>query len=375
MADAGYSEKWIVYSTPHYSAKELTVFPGRSVIIRDAAAYGLIVTQGYGSIGKQEVETPSLIRYGQMTKDELFVTADAAANGVRLTNRSATENLVMLKHFGPGNPQAPLGPRAMRRIVLFAAALLRPHRSRVQATVLAASAVGVHPPSSKKAEGAARLLPCRPATAGTITGDVTFAGVKPARQAISMDADEGCQKAHAGKPVYDEAVLIGKNGGLANAFVYIQSGLEGKKFEPAREAVVLDQHGCMFVPRVIGLRAGQTLDLKNGDAVSHNVHPMPANNREWNQEQSPQAPAVEHRFVRPEVMIPVKCNIHAWMHCYIGVVDHPYFAVTGPDGAFEWKNVPPGDYTVAVWHEKLGEQKQQVHVAPSGSEAVNFTYR
>ncbi len=107
MADAGYCEKWIVYSTPHYSAKELTVFPGRSVTIRDAAAYGLILTQGYGSIGKHEVETPSLIRYGQMTSDELFVTADAAANGVVLTNKSATENLVLLKHFGPGNPDAP----------------------------------------------------------------------------------------------------------------------------------------------------------------------------------------------------------------------------------------------------------------------------
>jgi len=108
MAEAGYSEKWIVFSTPHYSAKELTVFPGRSVTIADAAAYGLIFTQGFGTFGKHEVETPSLIRYGQMTSDELFVSADAAANGVLITNRSATENLVLLKHFGPGNPQAPL---------------------------------------------------------------------------------------------------------------------------------------------------------------------------------------------------------------------------------------------------------------------------
>lgn len=102
----GYSDKWVVYSTKHYSAKELTVFPGRSVLIKDAAAYGLIVVQGWGSVGKLEVETPSLIRYGQMTKDELFVTAAAAANGVLVTNRSDKENLVMLKHFGPGNPDA-----------------------------------------------------------------------------------------------------------------------------------------------------------------------------------------------------------------------------------------------------------------------------
>ncbi len=106
MAASGYSEKWVVYSTSHYSAKELTVRPGGSVNIKDAAAYGLIVVQGWGSIGKLEVETPSLIRYGQMTKDELFVTADAARNGVRITNRSECEDLVMLKHFGPGNPDA-----------------------------------------------------------------------------------------------------------------------------------------------------------------------------------------------------------------------------------------------------------------------------
>ncbi len=106
MAAAGYSEKWVVYSTGHYSAKELTVEPGRSVVLKDAAAYGLIVVQGWGSIGKMDVETPSLIRYGQLTKDELFVTAAAANRGVTVTNRSDKENLVMLKHFGPGNPDA-----------------------------------------------------------------------------------------------------------------------------------------------------------------------------------------------------------------------------------------------------------------------------
>jgi hypothetical protein len=107
MKDAGYSESWVVYSTPHYSAKELTVFPRCSVTIKDAAAYGLILVQGYGMFGKHEIETPSLIRFGQMTKDELFVSADAAANGIVITNKSDTENLVILKHFGPGNAEAP----------------------------------------------------------------------------------------------------------------------------------------------------------------------------------------------------------------------------------------------------------------------------
>jgi hypothetical protein len=106
MNEDGYSEQWVVYSTALYSAKELTVFPGRSVTIKDAAAYGLIVVQGWGNIGACEVETPSLIRFGQMTKDELFVTANRAKEGVVITNRSETENLVMLKHFGPGNPDS-----------------------------------------------------------------------------------------------------------------------------------------------------------------------------------------------------------------------------------------------------------------------------
>jgi hypothetical protein len=106
MNDAGYSEKWVAYSTPYYSAKELTVFPGRSVVIKDAAAYGAILTQGHGTVGSLEVETPSIIRYGEMTRDEFFVTACAAQQGVAVTNCSRTENLVMLKHFGPDNPDA-----------------------------------------------------------------------------------------------------------------------------------------------------------------------------------------------------------------------------------------------------------------------------
>jgi len=106
MMSEGYSEKWVVYSTPLYSAKELTVLPGRSVTISDAAAHGLILTQGHGSIGVHDVETPVMIRYGQMTKDELFVSAEAAKNGVKITNQSDVDDLVLLKHFGPGSPDA-----------------------------------------------------------------------------------------------------------------------------------------------------------------------------------------------------------------------------------------------------------------------------
>jgi hypothetical protein len=123
------------------------------------------------------------------------------------------------------------------------------------------------------------------------------------------------------------------------------------------------------------MRAGQTLRVTNSDGVSHNIHPQPRNNREWNQQQEPQAPDLQRKFARTEIMIPVKCNVHAWMHAYIGVVEHPYFAVTGADGTFTWNNLPPGDYTVGVWHEKLGEQSQQVHLEKAGEAAVDFAFR
>lgn len=190
-----------------------------------------------------------------------------------------------------------------------------------------------------------------------------------------MDADAKCEAANANKPVYNEPILTGKDGGLANVFVYIQSGLEGKTFEPPKQDVVLDQHGCMFVPHIIGIQAKQPLDVKNSDQAAHNIRPMPKNNAAWSDEQPPGAPDAVHKFARTEVMIPVKCNVHEWMHAWIGVVENPYFAVTGPDGSFDLKNLPPGDYTVAVWHETLGTQTKQVHVAPSQPVAIDFTYK
>jgi hypothetical protein len=213
------------------------------------------------------------------------------------------------------------------------------------------------------------------ATAGTLSGRVAYRGTAPAKVKISMNAEEWCEAAHKNSPAFEEPVLVGKGGALVNAFVYIKSGLEGKTFEPVTDPVRIDQHGCMFMPRVIGLRTGQTLAVTNSDQVSHNIHPLPRNNFEWNQQQSPGAPDLSRRFAHPEVVIPVKCNIHSWMHAYIGVVEHPYFAVTAADGSFQWANVPPGDYEIAVWHEKLGTQEQKVHVDASGRAAVEFQFQ
>lgn len=213
-----------------------------------------------------------------------------------------------------------------------------------------------------------------PANSGGIRGVVRFEGPKPAPKRISMDAEEACEKLHD-KPVYSGEIVTGQDGELANAFVYVKSGLEGKLFEPAKEAVILDQRGCQFVPRVVALRAGQTISVKNSDPVSHNIHPQPVNNRDWNQQQPPGSPDLQRRFARPEVMIPVKCNVHAWMKSYIAVLDHPYFAVTGASGQFDWKSLPPGQYVVAAWHEGLGESTRQIAVNAGSRQDVTFIFR
>ena len=189
-----------------------------------------------------------------------------------------------------------------------------------------------------------------------------------------MDTEEACQAMHK-TPVFDAPVQTGKDGGLANVFVYVKSGLEGKVFAPAGDPAVLEQRGCLYLPRVLGIRVGQTLAVRNADPVSHNVHPKPRNNRDWNQQQAPQAPDLLRRFARPEVMIPVRCDVHGWMKAYIGVVDHPFFAVTSTTGGFALPGLPPGEYTIAVWHEVLGEKTAPASVQKGAEGRLEFLYQ
>lgn len=189
-----------------------------------------------------------------------------------------------------------------------------------------------------------------------------------------MESDPQCAKQHP-NPITDDSIAVNPNGTLANVFVYIKQGLEDKKFEPPAEAVVIDQKGCWFGPRVLGIQVGQTLKVTNSDPVTHNIHPLAQVNREWNQSQAPGAEAFTRKFTQAEVMIRVKCNIHGWMHAWIGTVAHPYFAVTGADGTFQLRNVPPGQYTIEAWQEELGKQEQQITLSPSGKSEVLFTFK
>jgi plastocyanin len=212
------------------------------------------------------------------------------------------------------------------------------------------------------------------ATAGTIIGKVEFVGKKPPRQTVKMESDPQCAKLHT-SVMTDDTIAVNNNGTLANVFVYIKQGLENKTFATPAEPVVIEQKGCWFGPRVLGIQVGQTLKVTNSDPVTHNIHPLAQVNREWNQSQEPGAEALTRKFTQPEVMIRVKCNIHGWMHAWVGVVVHPYFAVTGADGTFTLRNVPPGNYTIEIWQEALGKQEQPITLAPSGTGELVFKYK
>ena len=213
-----------------------------------------------------------------------------------------------------------------------------------------------------------------PATVGSIAGSIHLSGQRPSRKAIDMSEDPACVEAHHGKAV-DESLVVGPSGGVANAFVYVKTGLEGKRFEVPAAPAVIDQNGCWFRPRVLGIQTNQILQVMNSDPVTHNIHPMAQVNREWNHSQGAGDAPLERRFIKPEVMIRVKCNIHSWMHAFIGVVDNPYFAVSGEDGNFVIGNLPAGDYTLGIWQESLGMQERRVTVAARGKTKVEITFK
>ena len=208
---------------------------------------------------------------------------------------------------------------------------------------------------------------------GSVTGKVNFQGQAPKYKALSMDADAVCAKKHSG-PVYPEQVVTNSNGTLRNVFVYVKSGLEGKTFAAPSEPVTLDQNGCLYKPHVLGIQARQELKVVSSDNTAHNIHPLPKVNREWNVSQAPGADPIVQSFSRPEVSIPVKCNQHPWMRAYIHVLSHPFYAVTGEDGSYEIKGLPPGKYEIEAVHEEYGAMTQNVEVAAKQPAASDFTY-
>jgi len=176
------------------------------------------------------------------------------------------------------------------------------------------------------------------ATAATVKGKVVLEGKSPENPVIKMSSDPACGNAE----VRAESYMV-DNGALQNVFVHISDGLGNKYiFDTPTEPVKLDQKNCHYVPHVLGVRVTQPLEVSNSDETLHNVHGMPQTNREFNQGQPIVGMKNTVAFTAPEVMIPFKCDVHNWMHAYVGVVSHPYFAVTDKAGSFELKSVPPG---------------------------------
>ena len=217
---------------------------------------------------------------------------------------------------------------------------------------------------------------------GSITGKISYNGTAPEAKRIDTSADANCASKSPNLMSEDWVV---KNGKLANTFVYIKDGtIEGAKkiseygWPTPSSAVTLDQNGCHYRPHVLGVVVKQDINITNSDPTTHNIHFTPKNNPDWNQSQPNGAQALIHKLNVAEVLVPVKCNQHPWMRAYVGVLKHPFFAVSAEDGSFTIKNVPPGKYTVVAWHENPPgngiEKPMEVTVPAKGAATADFTF-
>ncbi len=209
---------------------------------------------------------------------------------------------------------------------------------------------------------------------GSVAGKIKFEGTAPAPQKIDMGADPTCQSENSGD-VFNEEVKVNADNTLANVFVYVKSGLEGKTFPAPATTVSLDQKGCHYTPHVFGVQTGQQVEIVNSDPTLHNVHGMPTQSKEFNLGMPLQGMKLKRKFDKAEIMVKFKCDVHPWMNAYIGVVDHPFFSVTGDAGSFEIKDLPAGSYVIEAWQEKLGTQTQNVTVEEGKPVTVDFTFK
>jgi len=212
------------------------------------------------------------------------------------------------------------------------------------------------------------------ASSGAISGKIHFQGEKPKLSPLDMRKDPVCVSEHSDK-VYAQDGDVNADGTLPNAFVYIKSGSGNLSVTAPRNSVDLTQRGCMYEPHVLGIMVGQPLQVQTLDPTTHNIHVVGDANRDWNVTQQPGSPSVIRRFTKPEVMIPVHCNEHPWMKAYIGVVDNPFYAVTGGDGSFTLKGVPAGEYTLEVWTATFGTQEQKVVVRAGETASANYIFQ
>jgi plastocyanin len=210
--------------------------------------------------------------------------------------------------------------------------------------------------------------------ASTITGTVTFEGKAPTLKPLAMDADPACAKKHSG-PVPSEFLVLGNGNTMANAMVYVSSGLPAGKTYPAPTTpVTIDQNGCQYKPHVMGIMVGQPYRILNSDGVLHNIHTQPQLNKAFNQGMPATVKEATTKFDKAEAVFHVKCDVHPWMSAWVGVFSHPFFAVTGTDGKFTISGLAPGTYEITAWTERLGTQKATITVGASDTKTQNFKF-
>jgi plastocyanin len=207
--------------------------------------------------------------------------------------------------------------------------------------------------------------------AGAVDGSVTYTGTPPKMKPIDMAKEPSCASQHA-TAIMNESIVTGPGNAVQNVVVYVSAGDPGSA--PAAQPARYDQKGCEYIPHVAVLQAGQPLEIYNNDQTSHNIHPLATVNPEWNKSQPPGAPPIKATYEKPE-FIAVKCNIHPWMHGYFAVLGTSHASITGNDGAFSLKGLPPGKYTITAWHERFGTQSQDVTISGSETAKVNFVFK
>ncbi len=209
---------------------------------------------------------------------------------------------------------------------------------------------------------------------GALKGKVIYEGPPPAAKMISVKGNPECAVLHPGGNVASEELVV-NGGNLQNVFVYVKEGLEGYSFEPPAVPVTIENKTCVYVPHVSGLQVNQPVILLNQDPTLHNIHSYSKNSKPWNLGLPFQGMKQTKKFEAPEVMVTLKCDVHPWMIGYVGVLPHPYFAVSDASGEFEIKNLPPGEYMLEAWHEKLGVQSQKIKIEPQETKSISLSFK
>ncbi|MDZ4816407.1 MAG: carboxypeptidase regulatory-like domain-containing protein [Verrucomicrobiota bacterium] len=204
----------------------------------------------------------------------------------------------------------------------------------------------------------------------SISGTIKLEGKAKKEKPIRMGADQVCAASHKGT-VLTRHYVLGPNNELANAFVYIKSGLT-KKYPAPKEPVIMDQVNCLYVPYVMGVQTGQILKVKNSDPTMHNVNCAAVNNKKFNIGQPQKGMENDVTFDKQEVMVKFKCDVHPWMFGYVGVVEHPFFATTDEEGTYSFDGLPAGEYEVEVWHNKCGTSTQKISVKDGEAKTLDF---